>query len=699
MEAVAPALPAKATAAITTITHFPENPRRLILKHCKTTRDLNQIHSHLVKTGLHRNPTVTENLLECAAILLPTKTMDYALSIFGEIDEPDSLAYNVMLRAFTLRESPHQALILFKKMLEKAVQPDEFTFTCALKTCSKLRALSEGKQIHAHSVKCGLVSNCFVQNTLIRMYANCGSMEVARQVFDALPERDIVAWNSLFSGYSKNGCWENVVKLFREMLELDFKFDGVTLICVLTACGKLADVELGKWIDEYISANGLEGNLNLSTALVDMYAKCGQVETARRLFNQMDQRDVVAWSAMISGYNQARRCREALDLFKVTQMENVEPNEVLLASVISSCAVLGALETGKWVHLYVKKKRIELNVTLGTALMDFYAKCGEVEDLIEVFRRMRLKNVYSWTVLIQGLANNGEGKRALDYYYSMRAKNVLPNDVTFIAVLSACSHGGLVDEGRELFLSMSKDFGIEPRMEHYGCMVDILGRAGLIEEALQFIEDMSIQPNAVIWRTLLASCRPYKNVEIAEEAVNHLVRLEPMHGGDYILLSDVYASVGKWADATRVRNEMKAKGIKKTPGCSLIELDGEIFEIFSEHRVHPQSKEIYNATEKMMTSIKTAGYIPNTAVARLDAEEKDKETAVSHHSEKLAIAFALIKTHPGATIRISKNLRVCLDCHNAIKIISKVYNREIVVRDRNRFHHFKEGQCSCKDFW
>ncbi|KAK9278308.1 hypothetical protein L1049_027873 [Liquidambar formosana] len=691
-----PLSPAKTLTA--TITQFPENPKTLILEQCKTTKDLNQIHAHLIKTRRLLNPTIAENLLECAAILLP-EPMDYALSMFYKIDEPTSSAYTIMIRGFTLKQSPLEAILLYKKMRENSVEPDQFTFPCILKACSRMQALSEGEQIHAQIMKCGFGSYMFCENTLIHMYAHCGKVEVARRVFDGMSERSIVTWNSMVAGYTKSGYWEDVVKLFRKMMELDVRFDEVTLVSVLTACGRLADLELGEWISGYIEANGLKGNPTLITSLVDMYAKCGRVDTARRLFDQMPRRDVVAWSAMISGYNQASQCREALDLFHEMQRANVDPNEVTMVSVLSSCAVLGALETGKWVHFYIKKKRMKLTVTLGTALIDFYAKCGSIDSSVEVFERMHSKNVLSWTVLIQGLASNGQGKRALEFFNLMQEKNIEPIDVTFIGVLSACSHMGLVDEGRSFFVGMSRDFGIEPRIEHYGCMVDILGRAGLIEEAYQFITNMPIQPNAVVWRTLLASCKVHKNVEFGEESLKHLVRLEPTHSGDYILLSNIYASVGRWEDALRVRSQMKEKGIKKTPGCSLIELDGVIHEFFAEDNVHPFSKEIYNATEDMMKRIKSAGYVPNTAEARLDAKEDDKEASVSHHSEKLAIAFGLIKTAPGTTIRISKNLRVCTDCHNATKIISKIFNREIVVRDRNRFHHFKDGSCSCNDYW
>ncbi|XP_057950690.1 pentatricopeptide repeat-containing protein At1g08070, chloroplastic-like [Malania oleifera] len=698
MASALPLLPAKTSTATTTISAFPENPKTLILEQCKTIKDLNKIHAHLIKTRLLLNPAIAQHLLESAAILVPG-AMDYAMSIFQIIDEPSSPICNIMIRGFTLNQSPDEAIMLFKRMLEDSTKPDQFTFPCILKACSRLQALEEGEQIHAQIMKCGYGSHVFVENTLIHLYANCGRVDVARRVFDVMSERTIFTWNSMFAGYTKRGYWEEVVKLFQKMLELDVRFDEITLVVVLTACGRLADIELGEWIHEFIEANGLNGNHTLITSLVDMYAKCGRVDTAQRLFDQMSQRDVVAWSAMISGYSQANRCREALDLFNEMQKANVIPNEITMVSVFSSCAVLGALETGKWFHCFVKKRRMKLTVALGTALIDFYAKCGSIDTSIEVFYEMPLKNAMSWTVLIQGLASNGQGKRALEFFEIMREKNIEPNDVTFIGILSAYSHAGLINEGRSFFISMTRDFGIEPRIEHYGCMVDMLGRAGLIEKAYQFIRNMPIQPSAIIWRTLLGSCRVYKNVEIGEESLKHLVKLEPTHSGDYVLMSNIYASVGRWEDALKVRSQMKTKGIRKTPGCSSIELDGVIHEFFAEDNVHPNSKEVYNATENMMRWIKLAGYVPQTAEVTLDAEDDDREASLSHHSEKLAIALGMIRTSAGTTIRISKNLRMCRDCHNATKIISKVFGREIVVRDRNCFHHFKEGFCSCNDFW
>ncbi|XP_047329943.1 pentatricopeptide repeat-containing protein At1g08070, chloroplastic-like [Impatiens glandulifera] len=684
--------------APTTITEFPHNPKTLILQQCKTIRDLHQIHGHLIKTRfiLHY-PSISDNLIESAAILLPEKSIDYALAVFSDVKEPCASSFNIMIRGFTLNQSPNEAIMLFKQMCDSSVKPDDFTFTCVLKACSRIGAIKEGRQIHAQMIKHGLISYGFVENTLIHMYGSCGDVDIARKVFDAMPMKDVYCWNAMFAGYIKNSRWKEVVNLFRDMMELNVEFNEVTLICVLPACGRLADIELGEWIHKHGVS---KMNINLITALIDMYAKCGYLDKAKELFDEMPVKDVVAWSAMISGFNQVNRCKDALQLFDEMQKANVEPNEVTMVSVLTSCSVLGALKTGEWIHSYMNRKKLKITVNLGTALIDFYSKCGCIDNAILVFDQMPTKNVWSWTSLIQGLASNGKGKTAIESFHAMVKNNIDPNEVTFIAVLSACSHSGLVQEGRKLFESMSRDFNVEPKIEHYGCMVDILGRFGSITEAYQFILNMPIKPNAIIWRTLLASCKLHKNIDIAEESLKNLVRLEPMNSGDYILLSNVYSSVGDHTKALNIRSEMKGKGIKKPPGGSLIELDGVVHEIFAEESIHPDSKHIYGAVNDMIKNIKLAGYKPNINDARIDADEDyDKETSVSHHSEKLAIAYGLLKTQPGTLIRISKNLRVCKDCHNAVKIISNVYDREFVIRDSNRFHHFKNGICSCKDYW
>ncbi|XP_062185997.1 pentatricopeptide repeat-containing protein At1g08070, chloroplastic-like [Phragmites australis] len=377
-------------------------------------------------------------------------------------------------------------------------------------------SLDVGRGVQAYAVKRGFMVDRFVLSSLIHMYASCGDVAAARLLSNAVEEKGVVMWNAIITGYFKNGDWKEVVEMFKGMLEVGAPFDEVTLVSVTTACGRIGDADLGDWIGGYVEEKGMVGNRNLVTALVDMYAKCGELGKAWRLFDRMQSRDVVAWSAIISGYTQADQCREALALFSEMQVAEVEPNDVTMVSVLSACAVLGVLETGKWVHSYIKWKRLPLTVVLGTALVDFYAKCGCIDSAVEAFESMPVKNSWTWTALIKGMASNGRGREALKLFSSMHEANIEPTDVTFIGVLLACSHGCLVEEGRRHFDSMIQDYGIQPRIEHYGCIVDLLGRAGLIDEAYQFIRTMLIEPNTVIWRALLSSCTVYKNAEIGE---------------------------------------------------------------------------------------------------------------------------------------------------------------------------------------
>jgi pentatricopeptide repeat protein len=665
-----------------------------------------QLHAALIKSGeLTASPTSFHSFLEATAFAAPAASpahLSYALRLFRLGPRPplSARSYNILMHAFLRAGQPEQALHLFVEMLDAASAcPDQHTVACSLKSFSRMCAFHAGRGIHVYAIKHGLTVDQFVLSSLIHMYASCGDTSTSRLLFDAVEDKSVVIWNSIIAGYFRNGDWKDVVDMFKDMVEVGAPFDQITLVSVVTACGQVGDVKLGEWIGRYAEENGMMGNRNLVTTLVDMYAKCGELAKARFLFDRMKSRDVVAWSAMISGYTQADKCLEDLALFSRMQAIEVEPNDVTLVSVLSACAVLVALETGKWVHSYIRRNHLPLTVVLGTALVDFYAKCGCIDSAVEVFELMPVKNPWTWTALIKGMASNGKGREALKLFSSMCEAKCEPTDVTFIGVLLACSHNGLVQEGRWHFNSMSQDYGIQPKVEHYGCIVDLLGRAGLIDEAYQFIRTMPIEPNTVVWRTLLSSCAVYKNVEIGEEALKQIIALDPSHSGDYILLSNIYASVGRWKDAAMIRMEMKDRGIERSPGCSLIELDGTIFEFFAEDSDHPQLREIYEKVEEMIGNIMMAGYVPNTADARLDIDECEKEVSISHHSEKLAIAFGLMKLQPGTTIRLSKNLRVCTDCHLATKLISRVYNREIVVRDRNRFHHFKDGYCSCNDYW
>lgn len=402
---------------------------------------------------------------------------------------------------------------------------------------------------------------------------------------------------------------------------------------------------------------------------------------------------------MISAYAKGRCSKEALELWREMRVAGVAPDCISMVSVLSACSAMGALAIGAEVHRFVESNRVEVDMKLGTALVDMYAKCGDIENSLKVFHAMPVKDVLTWSSMIIGLANHGLGHDALSLFSEMISQGLQPNEITFIGVLIACTHVGLVNDGKKYFSSMSDVHGVVPRMEHYGCMVDLLGRAGHVEEAMELIRSMTFKPDPIIWRTLLGACRIHKNVEIAEEAMAKLKVLDPLADGHYVLLSNIYAQANSWEGVAEMRKTIRRENIQRVPGRSSIEWENTVHEFVSGDRSHPRIEEIYKMLEEMMDRLRQAGYRPMTSLVLQDIDEQSKKRALAEHSEKLAIAFGLLVTPARSTLRITKNLRACEDCHSAIKLISLAYDRKLIVRDRNRFHHFSEGQCSCKDYW
>lgn len=425
----------------------------------------------------------------------------------------------------------------------------------------------------------------------------------------------------------------------------------------------------------------------------------GFLGDARNVFDRMPKESAVTWSAMIGGYVRGGLSSDAVDLFREMQANGVQADEVTVIGVLAAATDLGALELARWVRRFVEREGIGKSVTLCNALIDTLAKCGDVDGAVAVFEGMQQRSVVSWTSVIDALAMEGRGKEAVRVFEEMKVAGVPPDDVAFIGVLTACSHAGMVDEGCGYFDAMKVEYGIEPKIEHYGCMVDMFGRAGMVEWAMEFVRTMPIQPNPVIWRSLVSACRAHGRLELGESITRSLLHEYPAHEANYIMLSNVFALTQRWKEKSEIRREMSKRGIKKVPGCSIVELDGEVHEFIAGDESHPQYKDIYRMVEEMARELRRVGHIAATSEVLLDLDEEDKEGALQWHSEKLAIAFALLRTPPGTQVRVVKNLRVCSDCHAAIKCISQVYRREIVVRDRSRFHRFKDGSCSCKDFW
>jgi len=430
--------------------------------------------------------------------------------------------------------------------------------------------------------------------------------------------------------------------------------------------------------------------------VIDCLMKGGQCDVAKKVFGKMPVRDVVTWNTMLGGYVKNSRFLDALNLFRRMLSSKVEPDGFTFASVVTACARLGALCNAEWVHGLMVEKRVQLNYILSAALIDMYAKCGRIDVSRQVFEEVVRDHVSVWNAMITGLAIHGLVMDVTLLFSRMEVEGVLPDSVTFIGILTACSHCGLVEEGRKYFDMMQNRFMIEPELEHYGTMVDLLGRAGLMEEAYALIKVMPMDPDVVIWRALLSACRIHRKKELGEVAIANISRLE---SGDFVLLSNMYCSLKNWDGAERVRQRMKMGGIRKKRGRSWIELGDSIHTFNAANHSHEEMKSIYLVLEGLVQRAKLEGFTPLTDLVLMDVSEEEKEENLAFHSEKLALAYGVLKSSPGTKIRISKNLRICLDCHNWIKIVSKILNREIIVRDRIRFHQFEGGVCSCRDYW
>eukprot|EP01018_Ginkgo_biloba_P027163 Gb_22477 [translate_table: standard] len=573
------------------------------------------------------------------------------------------------------------------------------SYVCLLQECIKKKVLSEGKLVHAHMNEKGFLTDSLLLNTLVNMYIKCGSLANARRVFDQMSQRDVLSWTIMIAAYARHGFAKEALALFCQMPQTGIQPNQFTFASVLPACANLAALEQGKDIHEEIIRSGFQCDLFVANALVDMYAKCGHIENARDVFDKMPQRDVVSWTAIITGCAQNGHVDEALKLFRQMRLAGVKPNLKTFASVLPACGDLAALEQGMEIHEEIVRSGLQADVFVESALVDMYAKCGSIEKAYDLFGKMHQRNAISWTAMIAGYAMHGYGKEALMLFEQMQHSGTKPDHVTLVCVLSACCHAGLVDQGRQYFDLMSKYYHIAPTMEHYGCMVDLLGRSGRLDEAEDFIHKMPIKPNVTVLGCLLGACRVHNNIELGERVAKYIFELDPKNATPYVLLSNIYAAAGRWDDIEKVRKMMRDRGVTKKPGCSWIEVNKQVHAFLVGDRSHPQTQEIYAELERLSRQMLAAGYVPDTRFALNDLEVEQKEQVLCHHSEKLAIAFGLINTPPGTTIRIIKNLRVCGDCHSATKFISKIVSREIVVRDGTRYHHFKDGQCSCGDYW
>lgn len=658
-----------------------------------------EIHAHIVAAGLECDVRVGTEIVK---MYVKGGSIRDARQAFDKILDRDVFVSTMMIGAYTQRGNTDDAFEVFLQMQREGLEPNKITYLSIL----NLPANSTGgmewvKEVHAQVLKAGLNSDVRVVNALINAYARSGNLKDACLVFEKMGERDIISWNVMIAAYASSGHGESAFEVFSRMLQGGFDPDVNTFLNILNPCASHGALGWVKEVHVQALVSGLNSDVRVMTALVKMYAKCGSIRDARQVFDNMVSRNIVTWIVMIGAYAESGCGDKAFETFlHMQEKEGIEANAVTYLSILNPCASL-ALKWVKEVHMQAGKGGFGLDVRVNNALINMYAKSGSIDDARHVFNDMVERDIVTWNVMIGALAQHGCGHEALDVFNKMKMEGVKPNEVTFVGVLSACSHTGLVDECCHHFSSLMQDrHGIKPTIKHYGCMVDALSRAGRLCEAQEVIKNMPFRADTRVWGTLLSACRVHGDVALAEHAAEHCLKLNPHDPGVYMLLSNVYAMAGMLNSAELVRRTMQEKGVTKEPGRTWVEVDNKAHSFIVEDRSHPQADEIYCELARLAEEIKRVGYVPDTRfVTHNVVDERQREQSVLSHSEKLAIAYGLMSTPAGTPIRIFKNIHVCSDCHTASKFISMVSKREIVARDANRFHHFKDGVCSCGDFW
>ncbi|KAI4342425.1 hypothetical protein MLD38_027055 [Melastoma candidum] len=572
------------------------------------------------------------------------------------------------------------------------------TFTGALSACSCPDFLPHGKCVHALVILAGLEQNLIVNNAIITMYGLVNLMDEAIKVFQRMHQRDVVSWNALIGFYAENEKPEDAFKAFTVMRQEGVPINYITVVNVLGAC--LTSIHLsslGMAIHGFAILKGLESFRYIQNSLVSMYTRCGDYDASNRIFLQLENKDVVTWNAMIAANAHHGQSEEAIKQLIEMRTAEVRLDHFSFSAGFAGAANSASLEEGQQLHGLALKLGYVSDVFVINAVMDMYGKCGEIEDVLRISPKPTDRRRLTWNVLISVFARHGCFMQAKEAFEEMVNLAVNPDHITFVSLLTACNHGGLVEEGLAYYAAMKSKFGILQRIEHCVCMVDLLGRAGRVAEAEKFIDTMPVAPNDNVWRSLLAASKVHGDVDLGRRAAERLIELDPLDDSAYVLLSNVCATSRRWDEVEGIRRQMGS--LRKKPACSWVKLKDGVSSFQMGDKSHPQKKQIYGKLAELMKKIKEAGYIPDTSFVLQDMDEEQKESNLWSHSERLALAFALISSPEGSTAKVYKNLRVCGDCHTVYKFVSKVEERRIVLRDPFRFHHFSGGECSCSDYW
>lgn len=654
------------------------------------------IHACIYKLGLDCNAFIGTALIDAYSIC---RHVDIARHVFDDIICKDMVSWTGMVACYAENDYFEEAIELFDQMRVIGFKPNNFTFASVLKACLGLGALSAGRSVHGFVLKSHYEMDHFVGLALLDLYTRFGEVADAHRVFAEMPKGNVIPWSFMIARYAQRDQCEEALDIFHQMRQALVVPNQFTYASVLQACATKEALDLGKQIHCNVIKVGLDLNVFVSNALMDVYAKCGMIDNSVKLFEESPDRNDVTWNTIIVGYVQLGDGEKVLSLFSTMLRYQVQATEVTYSSALRACASMAALEPGLQIHSLTVKTIYDKDIVVCNAIIDMYAKCGSIKDARLVFDKLNQRDEVSWNAMISGYSKHGLALEATKIFEMMQKTSCKPNKLTFVGVLSACSNAGLLDQGQAYFNSMTQDYGIEPCIEHYTCMVWLLGRSGHLNKAVKLIEEIPYEPSVMVWRALLGACVVHNNVELGRLSAERVLQMDPQDEATHVLLSNIYATARRWENVASVRKNMKRKGVKKEPGLSWIENQGTVHFFTVGDTSHPDMKLINGMLEWLNMKTWKAGYVPNCNAVLLDVEDAEKERLLWVHSERLALAFGLIRTPSGSPIRIIKNLRICIDCHAAMKLISKVVKRDIVVRDINRFHHFQDGVCSCGDYW
>ncbi|XP_021772037.1 pentatricopeptide repeat-containing protein DOT4, chloroplastic-like [Chenopodium quinoa] len=649
-------------------------------------------HGCLLKLHLGGNTVVVNSLI---SFYFKFGRVESAQKLFDELLDRDVVTWNSMISGYASNGCQWKAIEVFPQMICTGASPNSTTVICVLAACADIALLRFGKMLHGYAVKTGFYQDLTFNNTLLDMYSKCGYLDCAIRVFENMDDRNIVSWTSMMGTYAREGHSDAAVKLFHEMKNKGIRPDTFAMTTVLNACASSGLLGDGKEAHDYIKKHNMLSDISVCNALMNMYIKCGSMEDAELVFSQLPVVDTISWNTMIGGYSKNGLPNEALSLFLQMQRE-LKPDGITISCILPAFASLADLERGKQIHAYVLRNRQISDQYVANALVDMYVKCGHLAFARLAFDMILSKDLISWTIMIAGYCIHGLGSEASFTFNEMRSEGIEPDENCFTSILYACVHSALLDEGKRFYLIMAKECKIEPKLEHYICMVNLLANAGRLTEAYKFIESMPLKPEAAVWGALLQGCRVHNNVKLAEKVAEHIFELEPDNAAYYVL-ENIYEDAKMWEKVEWLKNRISHLGLKKNKVCSWIVVKEKV-QIFlaGNPAAHPEFKKIDTFLKKLRTMMKNKDFSETAKYTLSNAEEVKKEVSLCGHSEMSAAAFGVLNLEPGKSIRVTKNSKVCHECHETAKFMSKACRREILLRDSRRFHHFKDARCSCK---